>query len=478
MELTTFPALPVLLVDDEAQFLFSASLSLNSEGIDNVIQCQDSCEVMAILAEKNFSVVVLDMLMPRLSGWDLLPMIVKNFPDLPVIIITAINEVKTAVDCMKEGTFDYLVKPVDKVRLVTTVRRAIEVRTLRAENTRLKDYLLSDKLAQPDLFSAIITQNPVMRSIFQYIEAIAENTLPVLITGETGVGKELVAQAIHRLSGRTGELVTVNVAGLADHLFADTLFGHKKGAFTGADAARDGLVEQASGGTLFLDEIGDLSMESQVKLLRLLQEGKYYPLGEDVPKSTDARIIVATNREIESSLKVETFRRDLYYRLQTHHIHVPPLRERREDLPLLVNHFLDKAAGQLNKDKPIIAPEHLALFKMYHFPGNIRELESMIFDAVSRHKQGVLSMESFKTKIGSQDPAGPEDETGDGQEDPLPFMNLLPTLNQLPLLKDAEQLLIAEALNRSGGNQTMAAQLLGLSRQALNNRLRRDHKSQ
>ena len=248
MNPTTFPALPVLLVDDEPQFLFSASLSLNSEGIDNVIQCQESRDVMSILSEGDYSVVVLDMLMPHLSGWDLLPTIVRDFPDIPVIIITAVNEVKTAVDCMKEGTFDYLVKPVDKVRLVTTVRRAIEVKELRDENIRLKDYLLSDKLEQPDVFAEIITQNPVMRSIFQYIEAIAENALPVLITGETGVGKELVAKALHRLGGRAGELVTVNVAGLDDHLFADTLFGHKKGAFTGADAARDGLVEKASGG--------------------------------------------------------------------------------------------------------------------------------------------------------------------------------------------------------------------------------------
>ena len=477
MSPTTFPALPVLLVDDEAQFLFSASLSLNSEGIDNVIQCQDSRDVISILSDGDFSAVVLDMLMPYLSGWDLLPTIMKDFPDLPVIIITAVNEVKTAVDCMKEGTFDYLVKPVDKVRLVTTVRRAIEVRELRDENTRLKDYLLSDKLDQPDAFSDIITQNPVMRSIFQYIEAIAENALPVLITGETGVGKELVAKALHQLSGRAGELVTVNVAGLADHLFADTLFGHKKGAFTGADTARDGLVERASGGTLFLDEIGDLSIESQVKLLRLLQEGKYYPLGEDVPKLTDARIIVATNRDIDSLMRAETFRRDLYYRLQTHHIHVPPLRDRRDDLPLLVEHFLDRAAEQLDKNKPMVPPEFFTLLGVYHFPGNIRELESMIFDAVSRHKRGVLSMKSFRAKIGHQDSASQEGKTGNGREIPLPFTDLLPTLDQLPPLKAAEQLLIGEALKRSDGNQTIAAQLLGMSRQALHNRLRRARKA-
>ena len=477
MNPTTFPALPVLLVDDEAQFLFSASLSLNSEGIDNVIQCQDSRDVMSILSEGDFSVVVLDMLMPHLSGWDLLPMIVRDFPDLPVIIITAVNEVKTAVDCMKEGTFDYLVKPVDKVRLVTTVRRAIEVRELRDENTRLKDYLFSDKLEQPDVFSEIITQNPVMRSIFQYIEAIAENALPVLITGETGVGKELVAKALHRLGGRMGELVTVNVAGLDDHLFADTLFGHGKGAFTGADTARDGLVEQASGGTLFLDEIGDLSIESQVKLLRLLQEGKYYPLGEDIPKLTDAKIIVATNRDIDSLMKAEMFRRDLYYRLQTHHIHVPPLRERLDDLPLLVEHFLDKAARQFSKNKPTLPAEFFTLLRVYHFPGNIRELENMIFDAVSRHKRGVLSMESFKTKIGHRDLPSQVDNAENGRENPLPFTDVLPTLDQLPPLKDAEQLLIAEALKRSDGNQTIAAQLLGMSRQALHNRLSRARKS-
>ena len=477
MNPTIFPALPVLLVDDEAQFLFSASLSLNSEGIDNVIQCQDSRDVMSILSEGDFSVVVLDMLMPHLTGWDLLPMIVRDFPDLPVVIITAVNEVKTAVDCMKEGTFDYLVKPVDKVRLVTTVRRAIEVRELRDENTRLKDYLLSDKLEQPDVFSEIITQNPVMRSIFQYIEAIAENALPVLITGETGVGKELVAKALHRLGGRTGELVTVNVAGLDDRLFADTLFGHKKGAFTGADAARNGLVERASGGTLFLDEIGDLSMESQVKLLRLLQEGKYYPLGEDVPKLTDARIIVATNRDIDSLMKAETFRRDLYYRLQTHHIHLPPLRDRPDDLPLLVEHFLDKAAKQLDKNKPMVPAEFFTLLGVYHFPGNIRELESMIFDAISRHKRGVLSMKSFKAKIGHQNLASQDEDTENGRESLFPFTDVLPTLNQLPTLKDAEQLLIVEALKRADGNQTIAARLLGMSRQALHNRLSRARKS-
>lgn len=297
MNPTLFPALPVLLVDDEEEFLLSASYTLDSDGIDNVVQCQDGREVMDTLSKQDFSVVVLDILMPHVSGWDLLPMIVANFPDLPVIIITAVDEVQTAVECMREGTFDYLVKPVDKSRLVTAVRRGIEFRQLRDENTQLKNYLLSDRLKHPEAFSEIITQDRTMRSIFQYLEAIAESPQPVLITGETGVGKEMIAEAIHRLSGRTGECIAVNVAGLDDHLFSDTFFGHEKGAFTGAEHVRKGFVETAAAGTLFLDEIGDLGMESQVKLLRMAQEGKYYPLGVDVPKSTDAHHIDASQSQ-------------------------------------------------------------------------------------------------------------------------------------------------------------------------------------
>ena len=478
MNLTTFPTHPVLLVDDEAQFLLSVNLSLNSEGINNVVQCQDSRDVMSKLSEQEFSVVVLDMRMPHLSGRELLPMIVRDFPDLPTIIITAVNEVKTAVKCMKQGAFDYLVKPVDKARLVTTVRRAIADWQLRDENRRLKNYLLSDELEHPEVFSELITQDPVMQSIFQYAEVIAVNPVPVLITGETGVGKGLIARIIHQLSGRTGELISVNVAGLDDHLFSDTLFGHKKGAFTGADTARQGLIERASGGTLFLDEIGDLHIESQVKLLRLLQEGEYYPLGADVSKGTDARIIVATNQEIESSIAEGTFREDLYYRLQTHHVHLPPLRDRRNDLPLLIEHFLQKAATQLGKNKPTPPPELFTLLSTHPFPGNIRELEGLIFDAVSRHQGGVLSMASFRDKIGQRPPAHhtSEAERGGDQASPL-FTEVLPTLDALPALKDAEQLLIEEALKRSDGNQRIAAQLLGMSREALNKRLRRSRPS-
>ena len=239
-----------------------------------------------------------------------------------------------------------------------------------------------------------------MHATFKYIDAIARNDLPVLITGETGVGKELIAAAIHKLSGREGEFVSVNIAGLDDHLFSDTLFGHRKGAFTGADIPRKGLIERAANGTLFLDEIGDLHVESQVKLLRLLQESSYYALGDDFARLSNARLVFATNRENEFLSNPETFRADLYYRLQPHHIHLPPLRERLADIPMLFVHFLESAAARLEKQTPTPPPELITLLGTYHFPGNIRELEGLIRDAVSQHKSGVLSTASFRQEIG------------------------------------------------------------------------------
>ena len=476
MNSVPFDSLPILLVDDEEHFLFSASFTLNSAGINNVVQCQDSRDVMPTLSSRDFAVVLLDMLMPNISGEELLPMIASDFPELPVLVITAINEVERAVESMKSGAFDYLVKPVNDQRLVTTVKRALEISALRSENALLRQYLLSGKLDHPEAFSEIVAQNRTMQSIFQYIEAIAGTALPVLITGETGTGKELVAKVIHRLSGRAGALTPVNVAGVDDMLFSDTLFGHEKGAFTGADRPRRGIIEHTSNGTLFLDEIGDLRTESQVKLLRLLQDGMYYPLGADTPKLTDARIIVATNREVAPMLEAGHFRKDLYYRLQTHHIHLPPLRDRRDDIPLLIEHFLKKSAKTLGKKKPTPPDALLTLLDNYHFPGNIRELESMIFDSVSRHRGGVLSAASFRDKIGHEPAVENLAQTNVIRESELRLdaeSERILFTDQLPTLKEAEQILIAEALNRSKGNQTIASQLLGLSRRALNNRLRR-----
>lgn len=465
MQLFSQLQLPVLLVDDETQILKSFSIMLRSSGIKNIITLDNSRKVMPLLEEKEVAVIVLDLSMPFLSGLELLAEINNSFPQTPVIIMTALNELETAVECMKSGAFDYLVKPVEKSRFETSIRRALEFCALRREVSSLKQHLLKGEIENMDAFSSIITIDKKMRAIFQYIEVIGCSMQPVLITGETGAGKELIAKAVHDVSGRKGQFTAVNVAGLDDAIFSDTLFGHKKGAYTGAEDVREGLIAQASGGTLFLDEIGDTKESSQVKLLRLLQEHKYYPLGSDVPKHSDVRIVVATNQDLPKLIAEGKFRKDLYYRLRAHQINIPPLRERPEDIALLLNYFLDEAAKSMGKKKPTPPPELITLMTTYGFPGNVRELQAMVYDAVARHKGGVLSMDSFKDIIGSERaaskntyPVANEDTTAYGA-------------GHFPSLKETEEYLITKALELSNGNQGIAASLLGITRQALNKRL-------
>ena len=467
-----YPMNAILLVDDEEQFLQSASFALRSSGINHVNKCNDSRQVINLLKEEPYSAIILDLMMPHINGDELLPEISQDFPSIPVIMHTAVNEVKTAVECMKKGAFDYLTKPVDKARLVTCVKKAIEFSDIKNENAELKKCLLSDKLKRPDVFENIVTGNHIMYSIFQYIEAIAKTSLPVLITGDTGVGKEMISKAVHDASGRKGNFVSVNVAGLDDTLFCDTLFGHIKGAFTGAVQTRKGLIEKAAGGTLFLDEIGDLKMESQIKLLRLLEERTFYPVGSDIPVTTDARIVVATNADLDKLQKEGQFRKDLFYRLQNHHIEIPSLYSRKDDIPLLTDFFIEEAAKEIKKTKPTFPPELYTLLTTYHFPGNIRELKGMIFDAVSRHQSGILSMNVFKERIKKNKTEAsvnkldiPEDS---GEK---VFFS-----DPLPSIKEVEKKLVAEALKRANNNQTIAAQMLGLTRSALNKRLNRPQK--
>jgi two-component system nitrogen regulation response regulator GlnG len=467
----TVSQFPVLLVDDEASLLRSASLLLRAAGIMPVLTLDDSRQVLSRLAEDTIVVVVLDLTMPHLSGQALLEEITGNDPDIPVIVMTATHDLETAVHCMRAGAIDYLVKPVDKGRLVSSVRRALELRALREEVISLKERLLSDTPHQPEAFAEIVTQNQTMQALFRYVEAIARSPQPVLITGETGTGKELMARAVHRLAAPRGDFVAVNVAGLDDQVFSDTLFGHTRGAFTGADRPRDGLITCAEEGTLFLDEVGDLAAVSQVKLLRLLQEGTYYPLGADRPRQSRARVVVATNRDVVQGVHGGTFRKDLYYRLRAHHIQLPPLRARREDLALLVHHCLAKAAAALHKPIPTVPLALYQLLNTYAFPGNVRELEAMVFDAMARHQGGSLALQAFKEAIAAGRPllAG----------EPLAAAALSgrQTWEQspLPTLHEAEEALIAAALQQADGNQGVAAGLLGLSRQALNKRLRHRH---
>ena len=463
-------ALPVLLVDDETSVLLSSRMLLNSVGIKNVETIEDSRQVMPYLGRHEAGAIVLDLFMPYVTGTKLLPEIIQAYPEIPVIVMTASQEVETAVDCMKEGAFDYLIKPVEESRFSSSVKRALEVRSLRQQVGALKRSLLSDQLEHGDIFSSIITSSRKITALFKYVEAIARSTEPVLITGETGVGKGLLSEAVHRLSGRSGKFIQLNVAGADDTLFSDTLFGHRKGAFTGAEELREGLVAQADGGTLFLDEVGDLTPISQVKLLRLLQEQTYYPLGSDVPRTSDVRILCATNRNLHQHMADGQFRSDLYFRLSVHQIEVPSLKDRLEDIPLLLGHFIDKAAQTMSKPAPVPTPELITLLSTYHFPGNVRELRAMVYDAVAQHQTGhMLSMESFKEVIQKQRPVASSPVSAEAHAAKLKVSEN----GAFPTIKEAEHELVKEALKRANGNQGIAATLLGISRPALNRRLAR-----
>lgn len=468
MNQTLFPTLPVLLVDDESAFLRSFSLILKAAGITNIVTQNDSRQVMEMVCRQRFCVVVLDLVMPHFSGEELLEKIVSEDAGIPVIVLTGLDQVETAVSCMKKGAYDFLTKVSGEERLVSCVRRAVDLGTLRQENRALKKHLLADGLEQPEVFAEVITRDRRMQKIFRYMEALKDSSEAVLITGETGTGKELVAKAMHRLWGRQGRFVAVNAAGLDEWMFSDTLFGHGKGAFTGAGERRAGLIEQAAGGTLFLDEIGDLSIVSQVKLLRLVQEREYLPLGSDQPRRTDARLLFATHLDLQQLLASGRFRKDLFFRLQTHHIHLPLLKERVGDLEVLLDFFVEQAAAQYGKNIPAWPRELLLLLKSYPFPGNVRELRQIVFDAVSQQNGRFLSMDSFRDYIRRQRPDFREEETRVVATNETPFS----VLEQLPTLKESSRLLVDEALRRAGGNQGIAADLLGITRQGLNWRLR------
>jgi DNA-binding NtrC family response regulator len=459
------PSNPILIVDDEAAVVKALSDQLRSNGIDNLIGCQEAGDVMNHLRRRDVEVVLLDLNMPQLSGQRLLQQIHEEFPYIPVIIVTAANEVQTAVECMRAGAFDYMVKAIEESRLVSGVRRAIEIRELKREYSELRSRFLTGELSCPEAFSSIVTRSSKMKSIFLYIEAVAKTGEPVLITGETGVGKYLIALAIHQVSAREGEFVQINAAGRDEHTFSDDLFGHKRGAFTGADRDRDGFIHTAGGGTLFLDEIGDLSSNSQIKLLQLLDTGAYYPLGSDLPRRSDARIVLATNRNLKELMEKGLFRTDLFFRISTHEITVPPLRERREDLPLLLEHFT-KMETKENKKTDLSVPAGLAgRISSYPFPGNVRELQKWMKNAVAVAKpsDSVLPVQPILEAMRqSAPPAG-----GEQPEAGLQFGDILPTLKQ------ARQLLTDEALSRSGDNISEAARLLGISHQALNKWLQR-----
>lgn len=463
------PSFQVLIVDDELDALQGLELILRGLGLHQILACQDSRRVIDLLKKESVSLILLDLTMPFRSGEDLLAEIVQDFPEIPVAVITGTNEIDTAVRCMQAGAMDYLVKPVEISRLKANLARYHEYWQLRQENLEMKHQLLDPTGIREEFFREILTRNRTMRAIFKYVQAVARSREPIFITGETGVGKELLAQSIHKASQRPGSFVPVNAAGLDDNTFSDTLFGHRKGAFTDAFQSRSGLVERARGGTLFLDEIGDLSLPSQIKLLRLLQENEYYPLGSDVPQKAEARIVASTNIPAGRLEKSGTFRKDLFYRLYIHHIHIPPLRERMDDVPLLAGHFIEETLRSQGKKKSILPGGLLPLLMSYSYPGNIRELRALIVDAVSAGDFGASSLRKLRERMSGEAGERQTVRTGEAED----WLLALSTGASFPTIQEAETALIRLAMKQADGNQSVACQLLGIARQTLNKKLKR-----
>lgn len=462
---TLYPDAKILIIDDEPDTLFSFSTSLSSAGFRHIKTIEDSSLALDALGQDNYSCVLLDLAMPNISGKMLLPQIVHNFNNTAVIVMTGITDLDTIVYCMRNGAYDYMAKPLERARLVSTIEKAIQTQILNEENFNLKRGLLGEGLKHPEAFGEIITHHPKMKSIFAYLEAISNSTYPVMITGENGTGKELIAKSLHKLSGKKSGFVAINVAGLDDNLFSDTLFGHSKGAFTGANKERVGLIRKAEDGILFLDEIGDLELASQVKLLRLLQEREFQPLGSDKVYLTNARFVVSTNVDLEKAIRDKKFRQDLYYRLKTHSIHIPPLRERLSDLPLLIKHITMKHAKIMGKGSLAYPPQLVELLSHYHFPGNVRELESMLADAVARTSNNILPLKTFLSAIKYNQPD--QDKLIDSME------GLYPKSNAVPTLKEVEAAHISYVLRITHNNLTVAAKLLGMNYSTLYRRLKR-----
>jgi DNA-binding NtrC family response regulator len=336
-----------------------------------------------------------------------------------------------------------------------TVNRVNANRDMLPEKKSFRPHLVNDAIEHPEAFHDILTQDKEMLRIFKDCELIAPGSATVLITGASGTGKELIARALHYLSGRKGDFVTVNIAGLDDTMFSDTLFGHMKGAFTGAINNRNGLVEKAYGGTLFLDEIGDLEPPSQVKLLRLIQEKEYYKSGSDLLHKAETRIITATNADLNEKRETNKFRMELYYRL-THKIHLPPLIERKVDLNLLISHFLKKAKQEYQKNDCFFSEDALSLLATYKYPGNIRELEAIITDAVACCREKIIDAPLIKKNLDYS-----------AIDAKVIFPEVLPTI------KEIVDLLVKEALQRTGENQSQAGRLIGCSHEAIRKRLKK-----
>ena len=446
----------ILVIDDERDFLESVRRGLITAGFKNVRIESDSLEAAELFRkEEPFDLALIDITMPGMSGIELLELIRAQSPYTECIMITALNEARVAVESLKKGAYEYLVKPVSRDDLIQAVERALE-------RKRLLDILhLSKKAVPPGLehteaFLPIVTQSKKLLRVLKEAELHAPSNVPVLITGESGTGKELLARAIHLASTRANSVFTaVNMASLTGTLFEAEFFGHTRGSFTGADRDRSGYLERTNSGTLFLDEIGVLPPELQGKLHRVLQEGEYLKLGSSSPKKVDVRFIAATNEDLDRLMAGGGFRKDLYYRLKGAWLHLPPLRERKEDIPLLVNEFLDELAG--DRGGWHVENDTMSVLMSYDYPGNIRELRSILHSAVNL-AQGATIRPDFLPEDVRKRKARVKDHYQD--------VSL-----QVRPLAEVEREYILRIYRVAGRNKSRAAKLLGIGLNTLRRKL-------
>lgn len=435
----------LLVVDDEASIRESLAGWLEKDGY-KVDTAASGAEALQKMAEKYYDIALIDVKMPEMDGLTLLKKLKEAGYETAVIIMTAYGAIEDAVTAMKLGAYDYLLKPFDLEEISLTINKLVEMQSLARENL-----ILRDRVAKISRFENLIGQSPPMLKLYEMIKDVAATDATVLITGETGTGKELVARAIHAQSPRRyGPFIAVNCGAFTEHLLESELFGHEKGAFTDAKYTKKGRLELAHGGTLFLDEIGDISMKMQIDLLRVLETHEFTRVGGTIPIRSDFRVIAATHQDLEQAIAARTFRRDLYYRLNVFHIQVPPLRERREDIPLLAEHFLRRYAAETNKKIGGIHPEAMQMLLQYDWPGNVRELENIIERAVVLCKGSQIRKEDLPplTKEGVPPAAGLS-------------------------LEEMEKEHISRVLKSVEGNISRAAKILAINRTTLYHKLKK-----
>ena len=439
----------ILVADDERGMRELLAIILKSEG-HTVTVAERGDQALELVRREPFDLVLTDLRMPKVDGLEILKAVKDSAPETVVIMISAFSSTESAVEALKLGAYDYITKPfkVDEVKVI--IKNALEQKRLLGENIRLQSLVAMFQ----NRFEGIIAKSQGMRDVFETVQKIARTSSTVMITGESGTGKELVARAVHFNinNPRRNKFVPVNCGAIPEGLMESELFGHVKGSFTGAVANKRGFFEEAEGGTLFLDEITEIPPPIQVKLLRAIQEKEIRRVGDTKDVTVDVRLIAASNKEPEKAVADGVLREDLFYRLNVIPIHVPPLRERREDIPLLITHFMQKFALNFGKEITGITPEALQILERYHWPGNIRELENVIERAIVLGTGDTVTAEALPDLVRRHRPA-----RGVELEIPVEGLNLEATLDQI------EMDLLQRALERTGGVQTRAADLLQLT---------------